>query len=65
METSWTRDHDGWRKGYWLVREAIDSRPEAPKWEMCKRGLDGHLRVLDTGPTARGLMDHADFSDSV
>jgi hypothetical protein len=65
METTWRRDHDGWRRGDWLVRKALGSRPEAPLWEMCKTGADGNLRVLDEGPTARGMMDHADISDGL
>lgn len=65
LSTTWKRDHDGWRRGDWLVREGISSTPEHPNWEMCKRGADGELRALDEGPTARGMMDHADLSDGI
>lgn len=65
LPTTWLRDTKGWVRGPWLVREAIDSRPDRPNWEMCKQGADGVWRALDEGPTARGMMDHADLSDGV
>jgi hypothetical protein len=65
LETTWQRKREGWVRGDWLVREADNSRPDAPNWELCKRGADGNLRALDEGPTARGMMDHADISDGL
>lgn len=60
----WVREPEGWRRGPWLVRKSLGNVGNAAGWwEMCKTGGDGVLRVLDEGPTARGMMDHADLSD--
>lgn len=65
LATSWVRKSDGWRRNDWLVREAANSTLDRPCWELCKKGADGNLRALDEGPTARGMMDHADVSDGI
>lgn len=65
MDTTWRRDHDGWRRGDWLVRKGLGDTPMNPSWEMCKEGADGKMRVLHEGPTARGMMDQADLSDGL
>lgn len=65
MDTTWTRGSTGWKRGTWLVRQGLSDTPVTPVWEMCKVGADGRLRVLDSGPTARGMMDRADRSDGL
>lgn len=66
MDTTWKRDHDGWRRSDWLVRQTLGSTGQHPQWwELCKPGGDDVLRVLSGGPTARGMMDQADISDGI